>query len=156
LNCEACSILAAGNHGPRGIFLRLVTKEDGVKILKSTFLALVLIAGTGIAWADRGHEHEHGYRHSHFGVGIEIGPYWGPWYYHPYAYPAPYYYPPVVVAPAAPPVYIQQTPAPAPAPAPQVAYWYYCSASKSYYPYVRECPGGWQQVAPQPTPSPQP
>jgi len=30
--------------------------------------------------------------------------------------------------------------------------WYYCPESKAYYPYVKECPGGWQQVAPQPPP----
>ena len=28
--------------------------------------------------------------------------------------------------------------------------WYYCQGSNAYYPYVRECPTGWQQVAPQP------
>jgi FKBP-type peptidyl-prolyl cis-trans isomerase len=26
--------------------------------------------------------------------------------------------------------------------------WYYCSDSKAYYPYVRECPSSWQQVVP--------
>ena len=25
-------------------------------------------------------------------------------------------------------------------------WWYYCDASTSYYPYVRECPSGWQRV----------
>ena len=24
--------------------------------------------------------------------------------------------------------------------------WYYCDASKSYYPYVSSCPGGWRAV----------
>jgi len=81
-----------------------------------------------------------------------IGPYWSPW-----PYPPPYYYPPynppVVVERYNPPVYIEQ---PAPAqPAPNavvtpVNYWYYCGASKAYYPYVQECPGGWQKVLPQP------
>ncbi|HTO48891.1 MAG TPA: hypothetical protein VML91_14720 [Burkholderiales bacterium] len=32
----------------------------------------------------------------------------------------------------------------------QSHYWYYCPASKAYYPYVRECAGGWQAVSPQP------
>jgi len=36
-----------------------------------------------------------------------------------------------------------------PAPAPS-QYWYFCNASKAYYPYVRECPSGWQRVTPQP------
>ncbi len=30
--------------------------------------------------------------------------------------------------------------------------WYYCAESKTYYPYVKECPGGWQRVTPQPAP----
>jgi len=30
----------------------------------------------------------------------------------------------------------------------QSNYWYYCADSQAYYPYVKECPGGWQQVAP--------
>ena len=81
-----------------------------------------------------------------------------PYYYSPYYY-APYYYaPPVVVAPAAPTVYIEQAqPQPAPAPQPQAApqllapgWWYYCAEGQGYAPYIRQCPGGWQQVAPQP------
>jgi hypothetical protein len=34
----------------------------------------------------------------------------------------------------------------------QASFWYYCKDAKTYYPYVRECPSGWQQVAPQTTP----
>ena len=30
-------------------------------------------------------------------------------------------------------------------------YWYYCESSDGYYPYVKECPGGWQRVAPRPS-----
>jgi hypothetical protein len=29
-------------------------------------------------------------------------------------------------------------------------YWYYCEEARAYYPYVRECPGGWMTVVPQP------
>jgi hypothetical protein len=29
-------------------------------------------------------------------------------------------------------------------------YWYFCPSANGYYPYVKECPGGWQQVMPQP------
>ena len=109
-------------------------------------LVLFAMAGTGSAWAD----HWHG--HSNVSIGVGIGPYWGePWHYRPYGYPYPYYpyYPPVVVAaPVAPPVYVEQTPAPTAAP--QTNSWYYCNASRTYYPYVKECPGGWQQVVPQP------
>jgi hypothetical protein len=28
--------------------------------------------------------------------------------------------------------------------------WFYCPEAGAYYPYVQQCPGGWQQVAPQP------
>jgi hypothetical protein len=59
----------------------------------------------------------------------------------------------VVIERSAPTVYVEQPAmapaAPAPAPAP-TNFWYYCGASKAYYPYVKECPGGWQKVLPQP------
>lgn len=103
--------------------------------------ALLLAVACGGAWAAHFH---HGAR-----VGIYIGPSFG-WYY-----PPPYYYPypPVVVAPAAPPVYIEQGPgpdAPPTQPVPPPNAWYYCSNPDGYYPYVRQCPGGWQRVAPHP------
>ena len=87
--------------------------------------------------------------------GISLGaPLYDSGYYSPYydSYPASpypaYAYPPVVVQ-SSPPVYIEQGPAQA-APAPAQADWYYCAASRSYYPYVNECPGGWQRVPSQP------
>ena len=110
------------------------------------FLILLLglaASGSAFAWG-------HGGVRFGFYVGVPIGaPYW---YYPPYAYPYPYYYPPVVSV-ASPPVYVEQpggAAQPAPAPAPAQNYWYYCAASKAYYPYVKECAGGWQRVAPQP------
>jgi hypothetical protein len=30
---------------------------------------------------------------------------------------------------------------------PQPAVWYYCEASGKYFPYVQECPAGWQTHA---------
>lgn len=88
----------------------------------------------------------HGRRSSvHIGLGFGYwGPFWGPpWWY----YPAPYYYyppyPPVVVQ-KAPVTYIEQGSSDA------GGWWYYCEASKGYYPYVKECPSGWQRVAPAP------
>jgi hypothetical protein len=81
-------------------------------------------------------------------IGVYIGP--GPWYYGPppYAYYPPYpYYPPVVTVPSAPPTYIQQGEA---EPAPPLSYWYYCEQPQGYYPYVKQCPGGWQKVPSQP------
>ena len=59
----------------------------------------------------------------------------------------PSYYPAVVAAPAAPPVYIEQA-------MPQVNsnWWYYCREAQAYYPYVAQCAGAWERVAPQPAP----
>jgi hypothetical protein len=77
-------------------------------------------------------------------LGVHIGgPVWGPVWY-----PPPYYYPPqvIVLPPAQPPVYIEQQDA---APAAQ-QYWYYCTSAKGYYPYVKDCPDGWQKILPQP------
>jgi hypothetical protein len=91
-----------------------------------------------------GHFQGHHFR-GHFGGrvviggGVFLGPYWYPPYY---GYPYPYYpyypYDPVPVA-SEPTSYIQQ---------PMPTYWYYCESAKAYYPYVRECPGGWLTVAP--------
>ena len=82
-----------------------------------------------------------------FRTSVFIGaPLFASFYYYPYYYPPPYYYYPApVVAPA--PDYIEQYPDQT---TPQSSYWYYCTSSHSYYPYVKDCPEGWQQVAPQP------
>jgi len=99
--------------------------------------------------------------------------------YYPLArfYPAPPYgaampyYPLTPFYPAPPygaampydlPEYIERGPdEPAPDPSleqpseaqpPAPAYWWFCPEANSYYPYVKTCPGGWQQVAPQAPP----
>jgi hypothetical protein len=76
------------------------------------------------------------------GIGIPVG---GPGYY-----PAPYgyapYYPPGVVVPVSPPVYIER---PAAQDEPD-DWYYYCPEANGYYPYVKDCPDGWQRVATQP------
>ncbi len=80
----------------------------------------------------------------------------GAWYFYPqpvYPYPDPYV-PPVMVMQAtpqiAPAIVTAHPPAPAPAPTPAAPAaaqsWYYCEASKSYYPYVASCPTGWKTV----------
>ena len=115
------------------------------KATLASALAVVLLtllsSGSAYAWRNHG-------PHVRFGVTVG-GPVWfGPAYYPRYYYP-PYYYAPM---PVSPPVYIEQGEAqPAPAAPPQ-AYWYYCAEAKGYYPYVKECPGGWQRVSPQPPP----
>lgn len=83
----------------------------------------------------------------HVYLGVPLPWYWGypaPYPYYPY-YP---YYPPAVSQPSQPPVYIEK--GQEQAAAPQQGYWYYCRDPAGYYPYVRECPGGWEPVAPQP------
>ena len=108
-------------------------------------VALVLVlgllsSGSALAW---GH---HGPR---VGFGVVVGGpvWWGPGYYQPYYYP-PAYYP---ALPSSPPVYIEQEGATQPAPAAQPqGSWYYCAGANGYYPYVKDCPGGWQRVSPQP------
>lgn len=82
----------------------------------------------------------HGHHHHRVFVGgaVGFGYPWG-WYY-----PPPYYYP--VAVPVQPVTYIEQGDA-APA-ALEPRWWYYCESSTSYYPYVKECPAGWQRVPP--------
>jgi hypothetical protein len=117
-------------------------------------LALVLLgfvpSGTALAQRSVGPGHFYGGRvHFGFYLGVPIyGPAYYPPYYSPY-YPPPYYYPPAAVVPYLPPVYTEQGNA-LPAPMQAQGDWYYCAASKAYYPYVRECPAGWQRVPAQP------
>ncbi|WP_439654782.1 hypothetical protein [Trinickia terrae] len=75
------------------------------------------------------------------GIGVPAYPY--------YPYPYPYYYPaPVVAVPADdPPTYVEQGQAAADgAPQQAAGTWYYCDAAKAYYPYVKQCAGGWRTV----------
>jgi hypothetical protein len=120
-----------------------------MKLLKPLAVSALLagLLSSGLALAD----------HGHVGIGFYFGP--GPYYghpYYPYPYPYPYYaYPPVVVTPApqAPPVYIEQgseAQAPAQSASRQDNYWYHCDKPDGYYPYIKECPGGWQKVVPEP------
>ncbi len=73
-----------------------------------------------------------------FGVDV-VAPLW-------YPYPYPVYSSPAVVESS--PAYVQTGAQPQ-------QYWYYCQDAQAYYPYVKECSGGWLQVVPQPTPSSQ-
>lgn len=102
------------------------------------------------AWRVHGHGHGGGHwhgGHSHGHVGVFIGvPLGAPWQYNPY-----YTYPPVVAVPATPPVYIQQGLPLQDQQQPKLnSWWYYCKALQGYYPYVKQCPSGWQLVPAQP------
>ncbi len=114
-------------------------------VLKFVALIVLVFAGAGSALAyGYGYYGHHGHRHSSVGVGFVFGgPVWSPWYY-----PPPAYYPYPVYERVVPPVvYVEQ-----PAPSAEAAgnYWYYCRSASAYYPYVKECPAGWERVAPQP------
>lgn len=109
-----------------------------MKWAKSVLLLVILFgaAASDTVWADHG-GHAGGRGRADFGVYI------GPSMFWPY-YPGPYYYPPVIVVPSSPPVYMEQESS-----SPQ-QYWYFCDDPQGYYPYVKQCPSGWQQVTPQP------
>lgn len=116
-----------------------------MKQIKWTGLIIALLASVlcSPVMAHGGHYRGHG----GFSFGFYPGfpaPYYLPYYQPYYAYP-----PAVVTIPAQPPVYIQQYSGQTNQRLPP-NYWYYCRNPDGYYPYVRECPGGWQQVAPQP------
>jgi hypothetical protein len=121
----------------------------------NTFKALLLAAalvGASVAATDADAHGRHRHR-SHVGIWFGVP---GPVFY-PHYYPR-YYYPPAVVvpAPAAPPVYIEQSQGVAPAPGPTTqsatAYWYFCRDTETYYPYVQQCSTPWERVVPQSAP----
>lgn len=114
-----------------------------------TLLAACWLLSSEVALAD------HVRRHA--GAGVYVGAPYG-WYYPYRYYPYPYYaYPPVIAAPQYPPVYIEkesseeETEENSEQSGPeQEYYWYHCSKPEGYYPYVKECPNGWEKVTPHP------
>jgi hypothetical protein len=101
--------------------------------------------GPGPGWGPRG--------------GPGPGPAWGPgpgwapgwglgWAWGPPLYwgaPYPNYVMPPVVIEQSPPIYVEPD-----LEAEQVYYWYHCENPQGYYPYVKQCPGGWTKVSPSP------
>lgn len=88
----------------------------------------------------------------HFGFTFGAPLYWHSWYPGPHYY-SPYYHPPapVVIAPAPRPVYVERERVEeAPVRQDSASWWYYCRDANAYYPYVKQCPAGWERVAPQP------
>jgi hypothetical protein len=107
----------------------------------------------------RAHKHGHGpivHLGISYGFPVYVPRYFpAPVYTFPrYAFPVPVHvYPPAVIRHYPSPVYIEQSISPAePAPPQAQNDWYYCADSRMYYPYARECPGGWQRVPAQPSP----
>jgi hypothetical protein len=116
--------------------------------MRTAALALLLVL-VGVSASESAQAHGRTRLHLgfHFGAPHFWGPYWSPWWYHP----APYYYHPApVYVPAQPTTYIEQGSAPA---ADSGGWWYYCDTARGYYPYVKECPSGWQRVPPAPPPA---
>jgi len=142
----------------------LVMTREFVKPILALALVLLGLVASGAALAQH-HGHGYGYSHGYgyggnvrFGISLGFpiyapGYYPAPYYAYPaYAYPAPAYpYPAAVMESSSPPVYVEQGVAQAaPAPSQAEGDWYYCAASNAYYPYVGECPAGWQRVPAQP------
>ena len=124
-------------------------------------LAMIVALLGGMTAAETASAHG-GHTHIGVGVGFGFGPYWpGYWpgYWgapYPYYYPAPYYYEPMVTTP---PTYIERgdearpseaRPSASSASGPRRDWWYFCPETKTYYPYVKDCAGGWQRVEPKP------
>ena len=119
--------------------------------------------GGGRSHFSYGHRHI-GHYHPRINFGLNFGGFYGPGYYgtgfygYPYwsGYSNPYYfsrayaYPSPLISPATPPVYIERQVTVADSTQSQSNYWYYCRNPEGYYPYVKQCPEGWLQVAPQP------
>jgi hypothetical protein len=111
--------------------------------MKRVILLLILAVASGSALAHgRGHGHSRVFLG--FNFGFPIG-FYQPWYYAP----PPVYYPaaPVYVQPPAPPVYVERSDVVPEGP----GTWYFCRESNTYYPYVKQCPGGWTRVPAQPS-----
>ncbi len=145
-----------------------------MRTLKVVFVVFMVILCAGsLAYAagdERGGGHSGGYHQGggqsgghHGGSRFDVvigGPYWGwgpswyypyyypyyPYYYYPYSYP--YYYSYDQDVSVEPREYIERSQEEQPSTPSGV--WYYCPKSKAYYPYVRECPDGWQKVPAQP------
>ena len=112
-------------------------------------LFLLSVAGTLLlsesAFArDRGWGHHH--HHDHWRGSVYIGvpfyygyhrPYYDPyWDYPRWDYPR---YPRTIVIERERRADVGSGPPPA-------QYWYYCDSVDAYYPYVENCPEGWQEV----------
>ena len=134
------------------------------KNLHQAMLAgVIALSAMSLAWASpaAAQAHLHGHHPHHGGprVSLSFGPYFGPWGYSPYFYD-PFFYSrrwndrPIIIEQPAPQVYVEQPQVYSQA-APNNNYWYFCEAAQAYWPYVKECPGGWQRVVPQPPPPPQ-
>lgn len=120
-----------------------------IRPLCGLMLLLAGISAGGVVRADVHHGHINGMarvEHRHHGH-VDIDLFFGaPFFYYPPPYYYPYY-PSVITVPVEPPVYIEQEPGTS-----GTQYWYHCDNPEGYYPYIKNCPGGWQRVTPAPPP----
>jgi hypothetical protein len=152
-----------------------IDQEPIMKALRFMLIAVAVLAGLASATPASAHGYYRGgVRGYWYGPSIGFyygGPYgWGaPGYYGPgygygYVPPAYVYGPPGVVTSTGGVVYIERNdqvttsqpvppasasatpPAASPVPPPAGQWWYLCTSPRGAYPYVRECPGGWERV----------
>lgn len=120
-----------------------------MKLKRTAMLAALLASvAAGSAVADgpgRGYYHHHHRGYWGLAVGVPLGMALYASAQPPVYYPPAYYAPRTVVVQSETPVYIEK-------PVARQAYWYYCNYPQGYYPYVQQCPGGWQRVLPSPPP----
>ena len=116
--------------------------------LGAAVLALGAITSVPVLAGHHGGRHAggtHGSGHYHNAPSARLGIFAAVpiWYYLP-----PLGFAPVRVAPSGPQIYIERSLVQSEAGLP-AGYWYYCAEAETYYPYVKECPGTSQPVAPQ-------
>ena len=130
-----------------------------MKTLLCLLLVLVMVftLSTTVLAQHRGGGHWGGGRGGYWGGrgrwGYPYGwgyPYWWDYSYYPYYYPYsyPYYDPYYYGGYGEPPVPPQAVTPPAESRQQQPSYWHFCRNPEGYYPYVKECPGGWMTVVP--------
>ena len=106
---------------------------------RGLLLFVVLLMASGAALA-------HGRGRVHLGLHFGFPVYHSFWHYPPPVYYYPYpAYPAVAAPPPSPPVYVERER--------NDDWWYYCEQERGYYPYVKQCPGGWKRVPPAPPPA---
>lgn len=122
--------------------------------LSIVLMIIGLLANGGSMARDGGggHARDRHFQESrrHGGIGFFIeSPYsWPEFHYWPY-YSFQPYYSSTLITPASPPAYIDQETVPN-IQSLEPNSWDYCDDPAGYYPYVQECPAGWQRVEPQP------
>ena len=119
-----------------------------MKKITALCVAVSLTLGSiGSAQADWGRHGGHGGHRPHYGGGYRGGPGWvGPaaiLAITGLAIGAAAYSQSVRAAP----IYVEPQRAYQPPP-PDSGNWYYCNSAGQYYPYIQNCPEGWQSVMP--------